>query len=249
MEYAMKRNCLSVIGVLVGAVLMPSLVWAQCPASQQCLPPPPPIPSFAVVQGNIGINTPSPTALLDVNGVAIVNELIIGESQNTYNGSIEITYNDKNNYGMYFADTNTGTPNAPVFQFTRGGSAVGSVSVTNTSTSYNVTSDRRLKENFSPTARGLDELTKISVTDFNFIADPKKSKIQGLIAQDLYKTYPEAVTVGGDDPVKKPWSIDYGRLTPLLIKSIQDLKSQNDEQEKAFLDLRHDFEDYKKSHP
>ena len=66
---------------------------------------------------------------------------------------------------------------------------------------------------------------KIPVEDFNFIADPKKDRVQGFIAQDLYKIYPEAVTVGGDDPKTKPWAVDYGRLTPLTIKAIQQLTS------------------------
>ena len=33
---------------------------------------------------------------------------------------------------------------------------------------------------------------------------------------------------GGDDAKTKPWSVDYGRVTPLLVKSIQDLKAEND---------------------
>lgn len=71
---------------------------------------------------------------------------------------------------------------------------------------------------------------RIPVRDFNFIADPDTARVQGFIAQELYKVYPEAVTVGGDDPKTKPWAVDYGRVTPLLLKSIQELKSLNDAQ-------------------
>jgi endosialidase-like protein len=137
--------------------------------------------------GNVGINTTSPSQLLHVNGVARVNELIIGETANTYNGSIEVTYNDATNYGIYFADTNTGTHNAPVLAFNVGGSGVGSVVLSNSSTTYNTSSDRRLKENIAPTSRGLDALLKIESDDFDFINDPKKERVQGFIAQDLYK--------------------------------------------------------------
>ena len=55
--------------------------------------------------------------------------------------------------------------------------------------------------------------------------EPETRRIQGFIAQDLYKVYPEAVTVGGDDAKKSPWSVDYGRLSPLLVKAVQELKS------------------------
>ena len=30
------------------------------------------------------------------------------------------------------------------------------------------------------------------------------------------------VTKGGEDPAKEPWSVDYGRVTPLLTKAIQE---------------------------
>jgi hypothetical protein len=44
------------------------------------------------------------------------------------------------------------------------------------------------------------------------------------LAQDLHKVYPEAVVVGGSDPKKSPWGVDYAKLTPLLTKSIQELQ-------------------------
>lgn len=70
---------------------------------------------------------------------------------------------------------------------------------------------------------------QIPVDDFNFISDPTKLRVQGFIAQDLYKYYPEAVTANGDNGLiplgatSSPWSVDYGRLTPLLAKAIQEL--------------------------
>jgi len=91
---------------------------------------------------------------------------------------------------------------------------------------YNTTSDRRLKENIIDSGLGLNELIEISVREFNFISDPNKAKTQGLIAQELYEIYPYAVTVGGDDPKMNPWSVDYGRLTPLIVKAIQELNDK-----------------------
>jgi hypothetical protein len=58
-----------------------------------------------------------------------------------------------------------------------------------------------------------------------------KTREQGFIAQELYEIYPSAVSVGGDDPQTNPWAIDYGRLSPLLVKAIQELKAGNDDAE------------------
>lgn len=103
------------------------------------------------------------------------------------------------------------------------GTTMGQIQANNNAVAYNTTSDRRLKENIQPTALGLEMLRQIQVRDFNFIADPEKQPRQGFIAQELYNIYPEAVHVGGDDLVTNPWSVEYGRLTPLLVKSIQEL--------------------------
>ena len=37
------------------------------------------------------------------------------------------------------------------------------------------------------------------------------------------------MTVGGENPKTHPWQVDYGKLTPLLVKSVQDLQSENDQ--------------------
>lgn len=115
--------------------------------------------------------------------------------------------------------------------------SVGTITTNGSSTAYNTTSDRRLKTDIHDTARGLDDLMKVQVRDFRFKADPSKTMVQGFIAQDLYQVYPEAVTVGGEDASKHPWNVDYGRMTPLVVKSIQDLKARNDHLEARVAEL------------
>ena len=83
-------------------------------------------------------------------------------------------------------------------------------------------SDARLKENVRPSSRGLEALGRIQVRDYNFIGDTRRQ--QGVLAQELAEVYPDAVSRGGDDPKTKPWSVDYGRLTPLTILAIQELQ-------------------------
>jgi hypothetical protein len=94
--------------------------------------------------------------------------------------------------------------------------------VAGTQVFYFTTSDERLKENIRATEYGLEKLLQIKVTDYNYKADSEKKSTTGLLAQQLYDIYPAAVRKGGTDPKTDPWTIDYGRLTPLLIKSMQD---------------------------
>jgi hypothetical protein len=180
-------------------------------------------PLFLKSNGNVGIGTNNPGYTLDVtssNPTAAQFTSTAGDPS----GVILLTIPNTNSGGhMEWSE---------LIAFNRAGyGLMGSIAPTSegTAINYNTTSDRRLKENIAPSSSGLDRLMKIEVDDFNFKKDPKKERVQGFIAQDIYKIYPEAVTVGGDDPYKKPWGVDYGRLTPLLVKAIQQLKSQNDD--------------------
>ena len=59
----------------------------------------------------------------------------------------------------------------------------------------------------APTALALIPVHDLSLGD----ADHRQ---QGFLAQELYKYYPDAVVVGGDNVFLDPWLVDYGRVTP-----------------------------------
>jgi len=110
------------------------------------------------------------------------------------------------------------------------GNLIGAVTqVTAGSVAYNTTSDKRLKTNIRETKFGLAAVNKIEVKDYNFIGS--KEEQTGFLAQQLYEVFPEAVTKGGDDPKTRPWMVDYGRVTPLLVKAVQELSKINDDKE------------------
>jgi hypothetical protein len=75
--------------------------------------------------------------------------------------------------------------------------------------------------------------------EFEWVSNPGL-RSKGFYAQELYEIYPEAVSVGSDEltesgALKNPWGIDYGKLTPVLVKALQELKQQ--------------FDDYVAAHP
>lgn len=97
-------------------------------------------------------------------------------------------------------------------------------------------SDKRLKENFQPFSIGLNELLKIQPKEYNW----KLTKVsdKGFIAQELYEIYPEAVYKPKDNDFSKdPWGINYTKLIPLLVKSIQDQQDIINELEKRITQL------------
>ena len=102
---------------------------------------------------------------------------------------------------------------------------LGSISTASNSSNvtYNTSSDERLKENIVDARSQLDTLLAVKVREYDWKKNGFHST--GFIAQELHEHFPEAVTVGLEDENKHPWSVDYGRLTPFIIKAMQEQQS------------------------
>ena len=107
----------------------------------------------------------------------------------------------------------------------------GNIIVSTSAVSYNTTSDYRLKENVALIENGIDRVMQLKPSKFNWIETGEES--EGFIAHELQEIFPDAVT-GEKDAIYsstgniKPQSVDYGRITPLLVKAIQELKAEID---------------------
>ena len=89
------------------------------------------------------------------------------------------------------------------------------------------TSDARLKTNVAPLRYGLEEVMKLRPVEFDW-ADPVvygSGRDCGLIAQDVATVIPEIVAMRGADDVH---TLDYVKLIPVLVRSIQELKAEVD---------------------
>ena len=82
-------------------------------------------------------------------------------------------------------------------------------------------SDYRLKEDLQDFA-GLDMVSKIPVYDFKW--KDNESRSYGVMAHELQEVLPEAVEGEKDEPIMQ-W-VDYRKVVPLLVKSIQELKAE-----------------------
>ena len=92
---------------------------------------------------------------------------------------------------------------------------------------YNTTSDARLKTKIRDYTGASKTISKIKVRKYEKISAPGIERI-GMIAQELQKVYPQAVSGSPDSDVNEdPMMIDYGRITPLLIRAIQELQAEN----------------------
>ncbi len=97
---------------------------------------------------------------------------------------------------------------------------------------YNTTSDRRLKTKIRNYTGALEKVNEIKVRKYERKSLPGKEEI-GFIAQELQKVYPQAVSGSPDSDVETdPMMVDYGRLTPLLVRAIQEQQKMIEELKK-----------------
>jgi len=105
----------------------------------------------------------------------------------------------------------------------------GSIETDGSNTSFNTSSDYRLKENITYSWDATTRLKQLKPTRFNFIADANKT-IDGFLAHEVSSVVPPAVS-GEKDAVDEnnniiPQSIDHSKLVPLLVKTIQELEAR-----------------------
>src|SRR6185436_3110063 len=80
--------------------------------------------------------------------------------------------------------------------------------------------------------KGLLDLMKINIYDYSFKSDPDIKVQTGFMAQELYDIFPQAVSKPreSNEPAEKnPWMVDYGSVTPLIIRAVQDQQQMIDE--------------------
>jgi hypothetical protein len=112
--------------------------------------------------------------------------------------------------------------------FRKQGTTVGSVSVTGSATTYNTSSDQRLKENIVDAPSASDDIDAIQVRSFDWKADGSHQKY-GMVAQELQSVAPEAVSAP-EDP-EEMMGVDYSKLVPMMLKEIQSLRARVSELE------------------
>ena len=108
------------------------------------------------------------------------------------------------------------------------GTEFGSIKITGAATSFNTSSDERLKENIRDADDAGAKIDAIKIRQFDWKTSGEHQDY-GFVAQELLPVAPEAVSEGytADDMM----SVDYSKLVPTLVKEIQSLRRRVEELE------------------
>jgi hypothetical protein len=104
--------------------------------------------------------------------------------------------------------------------FSYGSVKNGSIVSSSSGITYNTTSDRRLKDNIETITDGTDKLMAMNPVTHTWKATPDAPAVHGFIAQEMQEVVPEAVS--GEDGGDEMMSMDYGRITPVIVAALQD---------------------------
>jgi hypothetical protein len=154
------------------------------------------------------------------------------------------------NQGSIIVETSL-TSARSLMMFVNGNGTVGTIQTNSSSTSYNTSSDYRLKENVDYTWDATTRLKQLKPARFNFISDDTNTLVDGFLAHEVSSIVPEAISgekdamtaevlyVEGDElpegksigdvkeaSVIDPQGIDQSKLVPLLVKTIQELEAR-----------------------
>lgn len=191
-------------------------------------------PTFAAPQFVIDTNGAFTLGASDVTAVATAKNSAATASSTKRGYDAQYTVDTDCTGGYFYTCLNSA------------GTIIGRIEASaNTTTSFTGTSDSRLKTDPSD-FDGLDLIASIKPKEFGWISNPG-TRHKGFYAQELYTVLPEAVSVGddtltADGSLANPWGVDYGKLTPVLVKAVQELKEQLDQ-------VKSDFEAYQAAHP
>ena len=196
--------------------------------------------------GNSPFNTTSERYRIHSNGKHSWNNTSFpyGETFHFYNGLegscasfYQNSSNDHTNVIMRHGRALSGYNGYQMLFKRNDGTNVGSIISGASSTSFNTSSDYRLKENQITIPNAIDKLNKLKPYEFNFKDDPDYKHL-GFFAHEVQEVIPNGVAFGEKDEVytedapnesddykkgdMRIQSLDYGKLTPLLTAALQE---------------------------
>ncbi len=164
-----------------------------------------------IVSGNLSV-----TGNTVVTGVVNVTSLssmhAVSALSNTYSYATLEVINTDASATRYFQ----------VFRTTRGANTIGSITgdTSGTGTTYNTTSDYRLKTNIQPILDSKERIKKLNPIRHGWVSN-SDIFVDGFLAHQVQEAgFEYAVTGVKDDIVMQ--SMDYGRITPVIVAALQE---------------------------
>ena len=144
------------------------------------------------------------------------------------NRIINLRHDKSGHYGIWVQPVDDAGALTAMLFANAAGTAVGSIATTVAGTTYNTTSDVRLKEGVAPLADALDVVRALQPVAFRWKTD--QSAGHGFLAHEVQAVVPGIVTgeTGAVDVAGQivPQQMDYSKLVPWLVAAVKELTQQ-----------------------
>jgi hypothetical protein len=137
--------------------------------------------------------------------------------------NLYLSRNKASVHGIVFQPTGSDTATNEVMFLNVAGSIVGTIQSTAAATSYNTSSDKRLKEAITALPDALATIQRLLPVQFRWKTTGEVA--QGFLAQDVQPLVPQAVTGDPADPTPN-MQMDLSKLVPYLTGACQELAAQ-----------------------
>ena len=199
--------------------------------------------------GNTGIGTTSPSALLEVRKGTIsgqiakfsaINPHVVIESSTAGNAVLHLKPNVTSSksgqfkvtagegYNFRWSNDASGTGETAYMDLDTSTTGGGDLTVKGDVVAYGSPSDKKYKENIKPIESALDKAMQLQGVTFDWKDSESILEIKediGFIAQDVQEVLPELVRDNG----KGNLSLRYQGITPILLEAIKELKAEIEE--------------------
>jgi hypothetical protein len=194
---------------------------------------------FAIIQGTTattipdisgtagGANNGTPRFVIDSGGKTCIGL----DEGSSYGAQLNIKMSGGSNNAIIASINSTTSGTRRHIDFFDGSSTSrkGAIETNGTSTTYSTTSDRRLKDNIQPITDATEKLMSMNPVTHTWISSPDEPRVHGFIAQEMQEVVPEAIS--GDKDSEEMMSMDYGRITPVLVAALQEANKKISELE------------------
>jgi hypothetical protein len=143
--------------------------------------------------GYLFIGQTSRTASVTNGGVYIAGDVNVGSTN--YYAQVYVQHDSAINHGIVIDEKATGGSGIAM-GFLSGGTVVGTITVNSSATTYNTSSDARLKD-VTGKARGLEVISKLNPVAYNWKESGQAD--EGLIAQEVMQILPNVVSGSEED--------------------------------------------------
>lgn len=173
----------------------------------------------------IGTTTDQGDFKLQVAGNTYLENLYLSTTVNY--GRLAISHAGATTFAAGWNNTDTSSTGQTTLNILRNGVSVGTISTTNAATSYNTTSDYRLKANPRPITHATERIARIKPSQWDWHVGGVG---EGFIAHELVDAVPLAVTGEKDavDVTGNPvWqTVDMSKVVPVLVAALQEANAR-----------------------